>query len=77
MAIFELSGVDYLRKQLKLTLSRNFEISEKYYVCVLNFCQLCFWENFNVAKTALDTNSSARANMSQKVLLEDRMALFY
>ena len=37
MAIFELSGVDYLRKHLSLTLSRNFEFFEKYYVCVQNF----------------------------------------
>ena len=64
MTIFELSGVDYLGKHLKLTLSRKFEIFEKYYVCVLNFCKICFWGNFNVAKTALDTNSPTLANMS-------------
>ena len=37
MAIFELSGVDYLRKHPKLTISRNFANFEKYYVCVLKF----------------------------------------
>ena len=37
MAIFELSGVDYLIKQPKLTISRNLENFEKYYVCVLKF----------------------------------------
>ena len=35
-AIYELSGIDYLKEHLKLTLSRDFEIFEKYYVCVLN-----------------------------------------
>ena len=37
MTISELSGVDYLRKHVKLTLSSDLEFFEKYYVCVQNF----------------------------------------
>ena len=36
-AIFELRGVDYLRKHPKFILSINFENFDKYYVCVQNF----------------------------------------
>ena len=37
MVIFELSGVDYLGMYLKITISGNFENSDKYYFCVQNF----------------------------------------
>ena len=37
VVIFELSGVDYLGMYLKITISGNFENSDKYYFCVQNF----------------------------------------
>ena len=58
MVIFELSGVDFLEKYLKITISSKFENFEKYYTCMLNFRQICFWENFNVGQTVLDTDST-------------------
>ena len=46
MAIFELKGVDYLRKHLKLILSSNFENFEKYYVYVQNFLSSLLFVEF-------------------------------
>ena len=46
MAIFEPSGVDFLKKQLKLTLLHNFENFEKYYVYVQNFLSSLLFVEF-------------------------------
>ena len=43
-------------ENLELTISSKFENFEKYYACMQNFRQICFWENFNVGQTVLDTD---------------------